>query len=128
MTSPFDCIPGALRRNASTAHGSVALRLPTTMSAFLEPGAQRRTQMTRMATRVRLLAITALVALSLGAFAGGAAAASGPDFPGACNMLHALKGGLYHAWVVENPNGWAGKWVSIDASGCDAPQFPQPTH
>lgn len=85
--------------------------------------------MAPIARRFRLLAITALVALSLGALAGSAAAANGPDYVGACNMLHALdKGGLYHAWVVENVNGWDGKWVAIDKSGCDAPRFPQPTH
>lgn len=85
--------------------------------------------MTRIARRFQLLAITALVALGLGAFAGGAAAANGPEYIGSCNMLHAMdNGGLFHAWVVENANGWDGKWVAVNRSGCPFEKFDQPTH
>jgi putative copper export protein len=106
------------------------VRLPTTVNAFVEADVQRRKQMAPIARRFRLLAITALVALSLGAFAGGAAAANGPAQVGACNMIHALSvganGGLFHAWVGENANGWDGKWVGVAASGCAFEKFPQP--
>lgn len=44
-------------------------------------------------------------------------------------MLHAMdKGNLFHAWVMENANGWDGKWGAVAASGCPAKKFPQPTH
>jgi hypothetical protein len=92
---------------------------------------QRRTSkenvMTDMARRLRLLVVTAVVALTLSAFAGTAAAATGPSqgtgLVGACNMLAALNvganGGLLGAFSVENVNGWDGKWVAVAASGCD---------
>lgn len=82
--------------------------------------------MERVARRSRLLVVTALVALSLSAFAGSAAAATGPapgtGLVGSCNMLLALdrgaNGGLGRAFSVENEHGWDGKWVAVDASGC----------
>jgi hypothetical protein len=83
--------------------------------------------MVRMARRLRLLTVTAVVALSLGAFAGTAAAATGPaqgtGLVGSCNMLLAFgagaNGGLARAFSVENGNGWDGKWVAVAASGCE---------
>jgi hypothetical protein len=45
-------------------------------------------------------------------------------------MIHALSvganGGLFHAWVGENANGWDGKWVAVATSGCAFEKFPQP--
>ena len=80
--------------------------------------------------RFRILASTAVIALSLSGFAGAAAAANGPDQVGSCNMIHALFGGendgLYGAWVTENANGWDGKWIAVAASGCPFEKFPQP--
>jgi hypothetical protein len=83
--------------------------------------------MLRIAKRSRILAVTAVVALSLGVFAGTAAAATGPapgtGLTGSCNMLAALgagaKGGLAHAFSEENINGWDGKWGAVAASGCE---------
>ena len=83
--------------------------------------------MLRIARRLRMLAVTAVVALSLSAFAGTAAAATGSaagtGLTGSCNMLAALgvgaKGGLAHAFSEENINGWDGKWGAVDASGCE---------
>ena len=83
--------------------------------------------MLRIATRLRILAATAGVALSLSALAGTAAAATGPasgtGLTGSCNMLAAFgagaNGGLAHAFSEENINGWDGKWVAVDASGCE---------
>ena len=83
--------------------------------------------MVRVARRLRLITVTAAVVLSLSAFAGTAAAATGPaqgtGLVGSCNMLLALNvganGGLAHAFSVENGNGWDGKWVAVAASGCD---------
>lgn len=86
--------------------------------------------MVRANRRFRRLAVTAVIALSLSGFAGTAAAANGPAEVGACNMVHALfkgaNGGLFHAWVVENANGWDGKWVAVAVSGCPFEKFPQP--
>jgi hypothetical protein len=85
--------------------------------------------MTGVARRFRILAGTAVIALTLSGVAGAAAAANGPDYTGACNMLSAMTNGrLYHAWVVENANGWDGKWVGLAASGCPFEKFPQPVH
>jgi len=83
--------------------------------------------MERVARRFRLFVVTALIALSLSAFAGTAAAATGPapgtGLVGSCNMLLALgvgaNGGLARAFSVENVNGWDGKWGAVAASGCD---------
>jgi hypothetical protein len=83
--------------------------------------------MVLVARRFRLITVTAIVALSLSAFAGTVAAATGPaqgtGLVGSCNMLAALnvgaKGGLAHAFSVENINGWDGKWGAVAASGCD---------
>jgi hypothetical protein len=83
--------------------------------------------MLRIARRLRILAVTAVVALSLSAFAGTAAAAAGAapgtGLVGSCNMLAALgvgaNGGLAHAFSEENIHGWDGKWVAVDASGCE---------
>jgi len=83
--------------------------------------------MVRVARRLRLITVTAAVVLSLSAFAGTAAAATGPaqgtGLVGSCNMLLALNvganGGLARAFSVENGNGWDGKWVAVAASGCD---------
>ena len=83
--------------------------------------------MERVARRFRLLAVAALIALSVSAFAGTAAAATGPapgtGLVGSCNMLLALNvganGGLARAFSVENVNGWDGKWGAVAASGCD---------
>lgn len=83
--------------------------------------------MVRVARRLRLIGITAIVVLSLSAFAGTAAAATGPaqgtGLVGSCNMLLAFgvgaNGGLAHAFSVENVNGWDGKWVAVAASGCE---------
>ncbi len=77
--------------------------------------------------RLRILAVTAVVALGLSAFAGTAAAATGPaagtGLTGSCNMLAALgagaNGGLARAFSVENVNGWDGKWGAVAASGCE---------
>lgn len=86
--------------------------------------------MTRVTRRFRILAATAVIALSLSGFAGTATAANGPAQVGSCNMIHALfvgeNGGLYGAWVTENANGWDGKWVAVAASGCPFEKFPQP--
>lgn len=83
--------------------------------------------MERVARRFRVFVVTTLIALSLSAFAGTAAAATGPapgtGLVGSCNMLLALgvgaNGGLAHAFSVENVNGWDGKWGAVAASGCD---------
>ena len=83
--------------------------------------------MLRIARRLRILAVTAVIALSLSVFAGTAAAATGPasgtGLTGSCNMLAALgagaNGGLAHAFSVENVNGWDGKWGAVAASGCE---------
>ena len=83
--------------------------------------------MVRVARRLRLITVTAAVVVSLSAFAGTAAAATGPaqgtGLVGSCNMLLALNvganGGLARAFSVENGNGWDGKWVAVAASGCD---------
>jgi hypothetical protein len=83
--------------------------------------------MLRVVKRLRVLAVTAVVALSLSAFAGTAAAATGPapgtGLVGSCNMLLALNvganGGLAGAFSMENVNGWDGKWGAVAASGCD---------
>lgn len=83
--------------------------------------------MVRVAKRIRVLAVSAVVVLSLSAFAGTAAAATGPapgtGLEGSCNMLLALNvganGGLAHAFSVESVNGWDGKWGAVAASGCD---------
>jgi len=82
--------------------------------------------MQRVARRFRLFVVTALIALSLSALAGTAAAATGPapgtGMVGSCNMLRALSvganGGLARAFSVENVNGWDGKWGAVAASGC----------
>jgi hypothetical protein len=85
--------------------------------------------MTGIKRGIRILAGTAVIALTLGGFAGTAAAANGPEFVGSCNMLNAMgNGGLFHAWVVENANGWDGKWVAVDRSGCPFEKFAQPVH
>jgi hypothetical protein len=83
--------------------------------------------MLRNVKRHRILAVSAVVALSLSAVAGTVAAATGPaqgtGLVGSCNMLLALNvganDGLGHAFSVENINGWDGKWVAVAASGCD---------
>ena len=83
--------------------------------------------MVRVARRLRLITVTAAVVLSLSAFAGTAAAATGPaqgtGLVGSCNMLLAFgagaNGGLARAFSVENGNGWDGKWVAVAASGCE---------
>jgi hypothetical protein len=79
--------------------------------------------MLRIVKRLRILAVTAVVALSLSAFAGTAAAAPGTGLEGSCNMLLAFgvgaNGGLAHAFSVEDVNGWDGKWVAVAASGCE---------
>lgn len=79
--------------------------------------------MEHVVRRFRLLAVAALIALSLSAFAGTAAAATG-----ACNMLHAwgvgANGGMANAMVRNNPagdifsgNGNAGMWNAVAVSG-----------
>jgi hypothetical protein len=90
--------------------------------------------MARLVRRFRLIAVSGMIAVTLSAFAGTAAAATDPapgtGLVGACNMIHALNvganGGLFGAWVVENANGWDGKWVAVAASGCPFEKFPQP--
>ncbi|MEX1156616.1 MAG: hypothetical protein WED12_05565 [Chloroflexota bacterium] len=85
--------------------------------------------MTRFTRRFRILVGTAVIALTLSGLAGTASAADGPEYVGSCNMLNAMaNGGLFHAWVVENANGWDGKWVAVKASGCPFEKFPQPVH
>jgi hypothetical protein len=82
--------------------------------------------MTDMARRLRLLAVTAVVALTLSAFAGTAAAATGPSqgtgFVGACNMLLAwgvgANGGMARAMSADNANGNDGMWGAVAVSGC----------
>lgn len=78
--------------------------------------------MIRVTRRFRLLAVTAVIALSLSGFAGTAAAANGPAEVGACNMLLALgvgaNGGMAHAMSVDNANGNDGMWGAVAASGC----------
>jgi hypothetical protein len=82
--------------------------------------------MTDMARRVRLLVVTAVVALSLSAFAGTAAAATGPaqgtGLVGACNMLLAwgagANGGMANAMSVDDANGNDGMWHAVAVSGC----------
>jgi hypothetical protein len=98
------------------AHEYVRLRRTTKENGMLH-----------IAKRLRILGITAVVALSLSAFAGTAAAATGAapgtGLVGSCNMLAALnagsQGGLAHAFSVENVNGWDGKWGAVAASGCE---------
>jgi hypothetical protein len=83
--------------------------------------------MLRIARRLRILAVTSVVALSLSALAGTAAAATsaapGTGLVGSCNMLLAYgvgaNGGLARAFSTENVNGWDGKWVAVAASGCE---------
>jgi len=83
--------------------------------------------MVRVVKRIRVLAVSAVVVLSLSVFAGTAAAATDPapgtGLVGACNMLAALsvgaKGGLAHAFSEENISGWDGKWGAVAASGCE---------
>lgn len=100
------------------------------MTAIVEYKKQKEKAMTRVTRRFRILAGAAVIALTLSGFAGTAAAAEGPAEVGACNMIHALfvgaNDGLFGAWVVENANGWDGKWVAVAASGCPFEKFPQP--
>lgn len=83
--------------------------------------------MEHVVRRFRLLAVAALIALSLSAFAGTAAAATGPaqgtGLVGACNMLHdATMASI--PMVRNNPagdifsgNGNAGMWNAVAVSG-----------
>jgi hypothetical protein len=77
--------------------------------------------MERMARRLRLFAVTGLIALSLSAFAGTAAAATGPaqgtGLVGACNMLLANYG-MANAMSVDNATGNDGMWQAVAVSGC----------
>ena len=84
--------------------------------------------MERALRRSRLLAIAALIALSLSAFAGTAAAATAPaqgtGLVGACNMLRDATMATI-PMVRNNPdgsifsgNGNAGMWHAVDVSGC----------
>lgn len=82
--------------------------------------------MERVVRRFRLFVVTALIALSLSAFAGTAAAATGPapgtGLVGACNMLRAwgagANGGMANAMSVDNANGNDGMWRAVAVSGC----------
>lgn len=82
--------------------------------------------MEKIGRRARLLAVTATLALGLSAFAGTAAAASGPTqgtgLVGACNMLLAWGageyGGMARAMSVDNANGNDGMWLAVANSGC----------
>jgi hypothetical protein len=82
--------------------------------------------MVRVTRRFRLLAVTAVIALSLSGFAGTAAAATGPaqgtGLVGACNMLLAwgvgANGGMARAMSVDNANGNDGMWGAVAVSGC----------
>lgn len=92
--------------------------------------------MTSVFRRFRLLAMTGVIALSLSAFAGNAAAASGPacdhSLVGALNMLHSwgvgagfgADGGMAHAMTVDNqlhgngtPGEIGGMWGAALESG-----------
>lgn len=83
--------------------------------------------MEHLVRRFRLLAVAAVIALSLSAFVGSAAAATGPapgtGLVGACNMLQAwgvgANGGMANAMSVNNANGNDGMWRAVDVSGCD---------
>lgn len=82
--------------------------------------------MTDIGRRLRLLMVTAVVVLSLSAFAGTAAAATGPaqgtGLVGACNMLLAwgagANGGMANAMSVDNAEGNDGMWQGVAVSGC----------
>jgi hypothetical protein len=82
--------------------------------------------MERMARRFRFFAVTGLIALSLSAFAGTAAAATDPapgtGLVGACNMLLAwgvgANGGMANAMSVDNADGNDGMWQAVAVSGC----------
>ena len=77
--------------------------------------------------RFRLFVVAGLVALSLSAFAGTAAAAQGPAFTGACNMVSSFgvgvngTAGMGNAMQQfgghDNANGDAGMWLAVDQSG-----------
>ncbi len=83
--------------------------------------------MEHLVRRFRLLAVAAVIALSLSAFAGTAAGttdpAPGTGLVGACNMLQAwgvgANGGMANAMSVNNANGNNGMWRAVDVSGCD---------
>ncbi len=78
--------------------------------------------MEHVVRRFRLLAVTAVIALSLSSFAGTALAATGPaqgtGFVGACNMLRDAT--MTTIPMVRNisGNGDAGMWNAVAASGC----------
>lgn len=81
--------------------------------------------MDRTRSRLRLVAMSGLVMLSLLAFAGSVSADPGPTpngFTGACNMLVASdddpKNGMDHAMSVNNPNGNIGMFRAVANSGC----------
>lgn len=84
--------------------------------------------MERLVRRFRLLAVTAVIALSLSSFAGTALAATGPaqgtGLVGACNMLRDATMATI-PMVRNNPdgsifsgNGNAGMWNAVAVSGC----------
>jgi hypothetical protein len=82
--------------------------------------------MEHIGSRLRLLAVTATLALGLSAFAGTAAAANEPaqgtGLVGACNMLLAWgvgeNGGMARAMSIDNANGNDGMWLAVANSGC----------
>jgi hypothetical protein len=88
--------------------------------------------MTSVFRRFRLLAMTGVIALSLSAFAGTAAAASGPacnhPLVGALNMVHSwgvgagfgVDGGMARAMTVDNVNGNGGMSGAVleSSAGC----------
>ncbi len=77
--------------------------------------------------RFRLFVVAGLVALSLSAFAGTAAAAQGPAFTGACNMVSSFgvgvngTAGMGNAMHMfgghDNVNGDTGMWLAVEQSG-----------
>lgn len=82
--------------------------------------------MVHVVRRFRVVAVTALIALTLSAFAGTAAAATGAapgtGLIGACNMLLAwdvgANGGMANAMSVDNAAGNDGMWHAVAVSGC----------
>jgi hypothetical protein len=96
------------------------------VSAFVEDGRLKEKAMEHLVRRFRLFAVTGLIALSLSAFAGTAAAATGPapgtGLVGACNMLLAwgvgANRGMANAMSVDNASGNDGMWQAVAVSGC----------
>ena len=80
--------------------------------------------MDRTVRRFRVVFVTGLVMLCLGAFAGSVSAAPSPTpngFTGACNMVQAwgvgAQGGMANAMSRDNPNGNLGMFHAVAVTG-----------